>query len=117
MSARRNKSESAKATAINRSSWGLFSRLIVVDALDRKMVNRRLGESEDASRVPLSSIETARSSLFFTEEKRVPTRAPASTRSDHCTGGMESSEEVIKRLLFLLLNGLADPLGVELLEL
>ena len=34
MSARRNESESAKATAIDRSSWGLFSGLID-DALNR----------------------------------------------------------------------------------
>ena len=35
VSARRNESESAKATAIDQSSWGLFSKLIVVDLLDR----------------------------------------------------------------------------------
>ena len=86
MSASGNESESVRATAIDRSSWDLFSRLIVVDALDRRMVNRRLGDSEGASRVPLSLIETARSSSFFTEGKRAPTRAPASTRSGHFNG-------------------------------
>ena len=106
-----------KATAIDRSSWSLFSRLIVVDVLDQNMVNRRLGDSKGALQVRLSLIETAQLSSFFTKRKRAPTRAPASTRSGHCTGGMESSEEVTKSLLFLIPNGLADPLGVELLEL
>ena len=86
MSAKRNESESAKATPINRSSWNLFSRLIFIDALNRRMVNRRLGDSKDALQVLLLSIETARLSSFFTEEKRAPTRAPASTRSGHFDG-------------------------------
>ena len=86
VSTRRNESESAKATAIDQSSWDLFSRLIVLDALDRRMVNRRLGDSKGALQVPLSSIETARSSSFFTEGKRAPTRAPASTRSSYFNG-------------------------------
>ena len=59
MSASGNESESVRATAIDRSFWDLFSRLIVVDALDQRMVNRRLGDSKGASQVPLSSIETA----------------------------------------------------------
>ena len=57
------------------------------------------------------------SNLIFASGRRIPTRAPTSMRSGHCTGGMESSEEITKSLLFLLPNGLADPLGVELLEL
>ena len=86
MSTRKNESESAKATVIDWSSWGLFNRLIVVDALDRRMVNRRLRDSKGALEVPLSSIETARSSSFFTKKKRALTRAPASTRFGHFDG-------------------------------
>ena len=59
MSVRRNESESVRATAIDQSLRGLFSRLTIVDALDRRMVNRRLGDSKSALQVPLSSIEIA----------------------------------------------------------
>ena len=40
-----------------------------------------------------------------------------STRFGHYIGQIKSSEEETKSFLFLLLNGLADPLGLELLEL
>ena len=83
VSVRKNENESAKATAINWSSLGLFSRLIVVDALDRRMINRRLKDSKGAFWVPLSLIEIAHSSLFFTKKKKALTRALASTRSGH----------------------------------
>ena len=45
----------------------------------------------------------------------VQTRAPASTKSDHWQD--KELEKVIKSLLFLLPNGLVDPLGLVLLEL
>ena len=86
MGARKNESESAKATAIDQSSRALFSRLIVVDALDQRMVNRRLGDSKGALQVSLSLIETAQLSSFFTKGKRALTRAPTSTRSGHFDG-------------------------------
>ena len=86
VSASSNESKSMKAIAINQSSWNLFSRLIVVDALDRRMVNRRLGNSKSASQVLLSFIKTVWLSSFFTKEKKAPARAPASTRSGHFNG-------------------------------
>ena len=60
------------------------------------------------------------SKFIFTCGRKVPTRAPSSTRSGHCDGGIGSSNErskVAKVLLFVLLNRLADPLGLKLLEL
>ena len=57
------------------------------------------------------------SNLIFAGGRKIPTRAPASTRSGHCTGRIENSEEVTKSLLFLLPNGLLDLLGMELLKL
>ena len=83
MSARKNESESAKAIAIDQSSYGLFKDLIN-DALNRCGVS---------------------------------TRALANTRSGHCTGQMESFMEETKSFLFFFPNKLADPLGLELLEL
>ena len=60
------------------------------------------------------------SGLIFAGKRRVLTKATVSMRSGHCDGGIGSSDEsskVAKVLLFLLLNRLADPLDVELLEL
>ena len=82
-SASGNESKSVRATTIDQSFWDLFSKLIIVDTLDQRMVNRRLEDSKGTSQVPLSLIETAQLSSFFTKGKRAPTRAPASTRSGH----------------------------------
>ena len=51
------------------------------------------------------------------EGKKAPIRALVSTSFDHYNGGIRSSEEATKNLLFLLANGLADSLGLEFLEL
>ena len=75
-------------------------------------MNRRSEDSKDALQVPLSSIKTAQSSLFFTKGKKATTRAPASTWSGHCNGW------VVFKVFFLFLpNRLAHLLGVELLKL
>ena len=66
--------------------------------------------------MPLSSIEVSQLSSFFTTGKRATTKALESTRSNHCTGEIESSKEVTKSLLFLLSNRLADLLGLKLLN-
>ena len=90
VSASGNESKSVRATAIDQNSWGLFSRLIVVDALDRKMVNRHSGDSKDELQVPLLLIEAVQSSLFLTMGKRATTKALATTRSGHCNGKIKS---------------------------
>ena len=83
--ASKKESESTRATIINWSSSSLFSRLII-DALDRRRVNRRSEDSKSALQVSLSLIKAAWSSSFFTKEKRALTRALASTSFGHCNG-------------------------------
>ena len=87
MSASENNSKSAKAIIIHQSFWDLFSRLII-DALDRRKMNRYSKDSKGALQVPLSLIEAACLSLFFTKKKKAPTRALAGTRSCHCNGAL-----------------------------
>ena len=82
MSASGNRSGSARAIIIDQSFWSLFSRLIV-DAFNRKKVNRRLEDSKNALRVPLLLVKTVRLSLFSTKGKKAPTKGLANTRSGH----------------------------------
>ena len=80
-----NESESARAIVINQGFWSWFNRLIV-DALDRRRVNRRSEDSKNAFQVPLSLIKVAWLSLFFTKGKKILTRALVSTSFGHCNG-------------------------------
>ena len=129
-----NKCEGPRATAINWSSWGLFSRLIVA-AFDRWGVLTKATVSTSSGHfdggVGSESMchsggwygsttalgGNSLSDFIFADGRRIPMRAPVSMRSGYCTGKIESSKKVTKSLLFLLSNKLADLLCLELLEL
>ena len=83
MSASGNGSGSASVTIINQSSWSLFSR-IIVDVIDRRRVNSRLGDSKSALQVLLSLIEAAQLTLFLTKGKKALTRALGSKSFGYC---------------------------------
>ena len=84
-------------------------------------MNRRLKDSKSTLQVPLSMIEAAQLSSFFTKKKIALTEASTSTSFDHCDGRVTNSDKIIKSpyksLLFFLLNLLADPLGLKVLKL
>ena len=89
----------------------------MIDIFNQKRANRRLRDQKDALQKPLSFIGATQASLFFTKEKIALKRALISTGCGYCAGAIKNFDKVIKSLLFLFLNEMADLLSLELLEL
>ena len=103
-----------------RDWWGVLTRVTANTSsghFDSDIRNKSIWHSRGWCESATIFSENRSNELIFAGKKRMPTKAPASTKPGYCTGGIENSKKITKNLLFLFLNRLADMLGLKLLEL